>query len=53
MDCPLCRWAYPPPHCHGLLTWLGDGYECDIGGPGCGALHPLRGQPDAGASPAA
>src|SRR5438552_10049813 len=41
MECPLCLWALPPPHCHGLLKFDGETLVCDRRGRGCGYIHPL------------
>lgn len=41
MDCPLCLWALPPPHCHGALIFDGKTERCDRRGPGCRDIHPL------------
>jgi hypothetical protein len=41
MDCPLCSWALPPPHCHGALIFDGQTYRCDLRGRACHDIHPL------------
>jgi len=41
MDCPLCLWALPPPHCHGALVFDGESDVCDRRGRGCRQIHPL------------
>jgi hypothetical protein len=45
MDCPLCLWALPPPHCHGTLVFDGEIYRCDLRGPACRDIHPLEREP--------
>jgi len=42
MECPLCLWALPPPHCHGALIFDGNAYVCDVRGGACPDIHPLR-----------
>ena len=46
MDCPLCFWVLPPPHCHGALVFDGETYLCDLWGRECHEIHPLARQFD-------